>query len=76
MKHLTSPDNMVWTVVRDVEPASYAKIAAEVELEAVRRGIAPFWVWHAFRRLCKQGQVYATPEGYRARGVAEIRRSR
>ena len=73
MKQLATPENLVWSVARSLEPASYAQIAAEVELEACRRGVAPFWVWHAFRRLCKRGEIHLTPDGYRTRTAAVAR---
>lgn len=60
----TTFENFIWTVVRDVQPAPYARIAAEVEARAKERNIAPFWVHSAFTSLASKGEIVLTERGY------------
>ncbi len=76
MRHLKNPNNMVWRVARDIEPAPFSALAEAVEREAIEQQIQPFWVHRAVIRLIKDGLIVLTPKGYMTRSRNEVRRSK
>lgn len=58
MKHIATPENMIWRVARQLEPVSFAELSAAVEREAIEQGIAPFWIAGGVKRLAGRGEMF------------------
>lgn len=70
----TTFENFIWSTLRDIQPAPYSRLAAEVEARAKAGGMAPFWVHGAFMALATKGEVVLTEHGYIVRSRLEATR--